>query len=159
MMKRTSGSILSWPASCCSLILSVQMRSVQLRASPTLRCQSWPLTPWCYPDDNANTSFGTVSVGMAIYKHSYDETRRSSSHSVIQILTFTIRWSHTHVVPCMGKHTHMHKNKLEWTLAWIFFLFQMGSMPAWTPCLTATSSSLVMGAKTRVQTRATNHSR
>lgn len=33
----------------------------QLRASPTLRCQSWPLTPWCYPADNANTSFGTVS--------------------------------------------------------------------------------------------------
>lgn len=53
--------------------------SPQLRAGPTLRCQSWPLTPRCYPADNASASFGTASlqhVGMAIYAQDYDEKRK-----------------------------------------------------------------------------------
>lgn len=83
MMKRTFFPD-TLPAVLLSSLSKRGQLSPQLRASPTLRCLSWPLTLWCYPADNGSASFGTASlqrVGIATCTRGYD--KREYFHSVI----------------------------------------------------------------------------
>lgn len=152
-----SGTILHalHPTGLGSSLFKWGQPSPQLRASPTLRCQSWPLTLQCYPADNASTSFGTFppsELGWQLMHRVMMKNERSYSHPAIQILTFIIKCAHTHTIACMV-YTCMHKNKLGWTLASIC-IFQTESMPTWAPSLRAApSSSLEMGSNTRVLTK------
>lgn len=149
------------PTLCCRPILSVQMRSIQStsQSQPDFTVPVVTLDPvvwlcwWC--QYLIWYSFSLLQwVGIASYAQGYDETRKElfslndpDFHN--QALT------HTHAAQSVGKqytytHMHMHIHQLEWTLGSIC-VFQRESMTAWVPHLTtATSSSPVRDATTRV---------